>query len=873
MRQKLNSTVSVASEDGDSDDGHQPGHHSTSNGGLSSAPPAAANNRPASSSDDGDAAGQPNASQSLAADKHSNGFTNSSDASAGKNNPRASPPPLRNGNRAPAADAPAGSASPSPPAAAAAPAAPAARDSGGSEYNSDSSTFSSSVSGNVGNHSSRDGNTESLEVSGNGLAHQAPAAAGMSQQQLAQSSLLFSTSKHPNQQQQHPMMHSSSTPADVAAAAAAAGGASGPPAAAGQLEMLLGELRREAGLSEEQAASAAALLQRFSALSAAGGSSPNAQAGISALDAPGGLSLPGQWGPSPGTPPTGPAGLSSNPAAAFLQAGGAAPAGNTMAANMVNMAAAAAAAGLLGPAGNLAAGPGAFAGLQHGLCSMGFENGQSAVSAENLLQQQQSASGSEGVSGGTSAGVSGSSYAGMPGLVSGLTSSEAVYGTDGLDAPGTAQVAVHNVPFKWCNADLEALFKQLPGFLDAQLLFHENGRSKGVGVALFGDANSANEACGQLTGVQADGRKLEMVLMSPDNHISFSCKQVAVLGLPWEYTAADVRALIEAAAEADGAQASEAGVEAVEVAYREDGKRPRHRDVPQPRAGAQRHHAPARPRDARRPAHAPLLPARAAAAPAPAVAEPAGAHHVGGAAVAGHAQPRAGGRRGRGRGAGRGGARQLRGAASRRRRRRPRVCAAGRRRRGRRASGQRGWQQQPAQQLRQGPGPCDPAREWADGECHAGAAAGAVQPGGGGDQGGHPRWRPQHGLRLHHLLQPAGRGAGHAAVQQLPAQRRRHPRGLLHVRDGQGAPAGAEAGAQGDARRPHRQRRQRRRPQQRRLGQGPRQPRRRHQRQRRQRQLRRRRRGLRREARPRRVWWRGGSAWRHGRPAGPRWPG
>jgi hypothetical protein len=48
--------------------------------------------------------------------------------------------------------------------------------------------------------------------------------------------------------------------------------------------------------------------------------------------------------------------------------------------------------------------------------------------------------------------------------------------------------------------------------------------------------------------------------------------QVAVLGLPWEYTAADVRALIEAAAEADGAQANEAGVDAVEVAYREDGK-------------------------------------------------------------------------------------------------------------------------------------------------------------------------------------------------------------------------------------------------------------------------------------------------------------
>jgi hypothetical protein len=50
---------------------------------------------------------------------------------------------------------------------------------------------------------------------------------------------------------------------------------------------------------------------------------------------------------------------------------------------------------------------------------------------------------------------------------------------------------------------------------------------QGVGVALFGDAGSANEACAQLTGVQADGRKLELVLMSPENHISFSCKQVS----------------------------------------------------------------------------------------------------------------------------------------------------------------------------------------------------------------------------------------------------------------------------------------------------------------------------------------------------------
>jgi hypothetical protein len=39
-------------------------------------------------------------------------------------------------------------------------------------------------------------------------------------------------------------------------------------------------------------------------------------------------------------------------------------------------------------------------------------------------------------------------------------------------------VAVHNVPFKWCNHDLEAMFAAEPGYLDAQLLFHDNGRSK-----------------------------------------------------------------------------------------------------------------------------------------------------------------------------------------------------------------------------------------------------------------------------------------------------------------------------------------------------------------------------------------------------------
>lgn len=182
---------------------------------------------------------------------------------------------------------------------------------------------------------------------------------------------------------------------------------------------------------------------------------------------------------------------------------------------------------------------------------------------------------------------------------------------------------MHNVPFKWCNADLEGLFDAQAGYLDAQLLFHENGRSKGVGVVLFCDVVAASDAIARLSGSHADGRKLELVLMSPDNHISFSCRQVcvcmlctvyvsmcasasvcvqqghcllcvrpgtacgtaalsataaadyvqvAVLGLPWEYTSGDVRALLETAAEAAGLAPEEAGAETVAVAYREDGK-------------------------------------------------------------------------------------------------------------------------------------------------------------------------------------------------------------------------------------------------------------------------------------------------------------
>lgn len=119
------------------------------------------------------------------------------------------------------------------------------------------------------------------------------------------------------------------------------------------------------------------------------------------------------------------------------------------------------------------------------------------------------------------------------------------------------------------NADLFAL---TPGLWSPAPL-------QGVGVVLFSSRHDAKDAIANLTGTQADGRRLDLVLMSEANHISFDSKMVAILGLPWEYTSADARALLDAAAvEEDGA--AEGGVsggegscvEKVEVAYREDGK-------------------------------------------------------------------------------------------------------------------------------------------------------------------------------------------------------------------------------------------------------------------------------------------------------------
>lgn len=147
-----------------------------------------------------------------------------------------------------------------------------------------------------------------------------------------------------------------------------------------------------------QAATAAALLQRYTAAAAAN----NVPRGYNQSTP---ASAVGGWA---GTPPTGPAGPGTNP---FL-----APGGPTQAGSFGGPAAAAG-----GPLGT----------IQHSMSSMGGFDSSQHSSAANNVQQSGSAISDVG------AGVSGSGFGLMPG---GLNSPEAIYGTDGLDVPGTAQV-------------------------------------------------------------------------------------------------------------------------------------------------------------------------------------------------------------------------------------------------------------------------------------------------------------------------------------------------------------------------------------------------------------------------------------------------
>lgn len=49
---------------------------------------------------------------------------------------------------------------------------------------------------------------------------------------------------------------------------------------------------------------------------------------------------------------------------------------------------------------------------------------------------------------------------------------------------------------------------------------------QGVGVALFDSRTAAQEAVASLSGQRVDGRQLELVVLSEDNHISFETRQV-----------------------------------------------------------------------------------------------------------------------------------------------------------------------------------------------------------------------------------------------------------------------------------------------------------------------------------------------------------
>jgi hypothetical protein len=51
--------------------------------------------------------------------------------------------------------------------------------------------------------------------------------------------------------------------------------------------------------------------------------------------------------------------------------------------------------------------------------------------------------------------------------------------------------------------------------------------SQGVGVVLFDSSDHALAVVSKLSGTMADGRRLEMALMSPENHMSFTGTRVS----------------------------------------------------------------------------------------------------------------------------------------------------------------------------------------------------------------------------------------------------------------------------------------------------------------------------------------------------------
>jgi RNA binding protein fox-1 len=71
---------------------------------------------------------------------------------------------------------------------------------------------------------------------------------------------------------------------------------------------------------------------------------------------------------------------------------------------------------------------------------------------------------------------------------------------------------VSNIPFRFRDPDLRAMFGQFGPILDVEIIFNERG-SKGFGFVTFANSADAERARDRLHGTVVEGRKIEVCMI------------------------------------------------------------------------------------------------------------------------------------------------------------------------------------------------------------------------------------------------------------------------------------------------------------------------------------------------------------------------
>ncbi|CAD6238629.1 GSCOCG00008492001-RA-CDS, partial [Cotesia congregata] len=127
-----------------------------------------------------------------------------------------------------------------------------------------------------------------------------------------------------------------------------------------------------------------------------------------------------------------------------------------------------------------------------------------AVAAANSGGQQPAPT-----SGGTEASPEGGveSNSMVPVTSGATTPATATQGTDLKGQP--KRLHVSNIPFRFRDPDLRAMFGQYGPILDVEIIFNERG-SKGFGFVTFANSAHADQARERLHGTVVEGRKIEV---------------------------------------------------------------------------------------------------------------------------------------------------------------------------------------------------------------------------------------------------------------------------------------------------------------------------------------------------------------------------